>query len=135
MSDHHPEARREAARRHEELAASARRHEAEQAQQLIDDFVRRARERGIDPGPLQATLYSGRRVRTPLVGWYLNNAQTLAIGDDGRYYSLVTPGSVLARFTGVAVGPSEPSLVVGRGARDGESGDLTEFLERRLAQG
>ena len=31
--------------------------------------------------------------------------------------------------------PSPPPLIVGKGGRDGETGDLAEFLARRLAQG
>ena len=71
-------------------------------------------------------------MKTPLVGWYLNKAGTLAVDPQARYYMLVTAGSALARFTGVEVAPSAPTLVIGRGGRDGETGDLTDFLARAL---
>lgn len=124
--------RREDARRLHELAEAARRLEAEEAQSLIDAFVAGARDRGLRPEPLEATLYNGRRVRTDKQGWYLNKRRSVAVGDDGSYYSLVVSGGPMARFTGVKLEPSQPSLVVGRGARDGESGDLSEFLGRVL---
>lgn len=41
----------------------------------------------------------------------------------------------MARLTGVKLQPTDPPLVVGRGGRDGETGDLREFLDWRLAAG
>ena len=84
------------------------------------------------PEPLQATLLSGARVKTDQLGWYLNKARTLAVAPDGRYYQLVTSGGPLARFTGVKLRPAAPTLVIGRGGRDGETGDLADFLDRAL---
>lgn len=125
------ESRRQAdARRRHELAQAAAQAEAQAAQAHLDGFLARLREAGVEPEPLQATLLSGRRVKTGLVGWYLNASRTLAVAPDGSYYQLVTAGSALARFTGVTPPPSPPTLVIGRGGRDGETGDLTEFLER-----
>ncbi|MCE1175443.1 MAG: hypothetical protein LWW77_12690 [Propionibacteriales bacterium] len=118
------------AQRRQELADAAARAEAVAAQQQIDAFVAALRDAGAATEPLQATLLNGQRVRTPLSGWYLNSARTVAVTPDGRYYLLVTTGSALARFTGVHPEPSTPSLVIGRGARDGESGDLADFLQR-----
>jgi len=125
------ESRRQAdARRRHELAEAAARAEATSAQVQLDAFVRRMEAAGAVPEPLQAALLNGRRVKTGLVGWYLNNARTVAVAPDGSYYLLVASGSALARFTGVTLQPSPPTLVIGRGARDGESGDLADFLER-----
>lgn len=121
------------ARRRHELAAAAAAAEARAAQEQLDAFVARLESAGAAPEPLQATLLNGTRVKTDLVGWYLNRARTLAVTPDRRYYQLVTAGSVLARFTGVTVQPTSPTLVIGRGGRDGETGDLADFLARALA--
>lgn len=118
------------ARRRHELAQSAANAEALAAQQKLDRFVAELQEVGAAPEPLTATLLNGSRVKTGLVGWYLNKARTLAVAPDGCYYQLVTSGSALARFTGVTLAPSKPTLVIGRGGRDGETGDLSEFLDR-----
>lgn len=125
--------RRADARRRHELAAAAAGAEAREAQAQLDAFVARLGADRVRPEPLQATLLNGTRVKTDLVGWYLNKARTLAVAPDGSYYQLVTAGSALARFTGVKVQPSAPTLVIGRGGRDGETGDLADFLARALA--
>ena len=127
--------RAEEAARRAELAANAARGESKQAQILIDRFVAEARERGIAPHPLRATLYSGQSVKTDKSGWYLRKNQSLAIGEDGSYYVLTVPGGFRERLTGVKLKPSPPPLVVGKGGRDGESGDLGEFLRWRLDAG
>jgi hypothetical protein len=127
--------RAEEAARRAELAANAARGESKQAQILIDRFVAEARERGIAPHPLQATLYSGQSVKTDKSGWYLRKNKSLAIGEDGSYYVLTVPGGFRERLTGVKLKPSPPPLVVGKGGRDGESGDLGEFLRWRLDAG
>jgi hypothetical protein len=127
--------RAEEAARRAELAANAARGESKQAQVLIDRFVAEARERGIAPHPLRATLYSGQSVKTDKIGWYLRKNQSLAIGEDGSYYVLTVPGGFRERLTGVKLKPSPPPLVVGKGGRDGESGDLGEFLRWRLDAG
>ena len=120
------------ARRRHELAAASAQAEARAAQEQLDAFVARLRELGVSPEPLQATLLNGSRVKTDQAGWYLNKARTLAVAADGTYYQLVTTGSALARFTGVKLQPSAPTLVIGRGGRDGETGDLADFLARAL---
>lgn len=128
-------ARAEDAARRAELAAGARRAEAVRAQRLIDDFVVAAREAGIAPEPLQARLLTGQRVRTDRSGWYLRLDRSIAIGTDGGYYALMVPGGWRERFRGAQLQPSPPPMVVGRGGKDGESGDLSFFLDRRLAEG
>ncbi|MFT4296038.1 MAG: hypothetical protein QM582_11570 [Micropruina sp.] len=124
--------RHEDARRREELAAAALRNESIAAQVLVDEFVATAAERGLRPEPLRALLMDGSRVKSDQVGWYINKGQTLAIAPDGRFFQLLTTGGRLARFTGVKLSPTPPPLVVGRGGRDGETGDLKDFLERTL---
>lgn len=123
------------AARRAELAAGDRRAEAIRAQRLIDDFVREARRCGLEPEPLRARLLSGATVKTDKHGWYLRRDRMVAIGTDGGYYQLNVPGGWRERMRGARLAPSPPPLVVGRGGRDGETGDLNGFLQRRLAAG
>jgi hypothetical protein len=126
--------RAEEAARRAELAAAHDRAESRQAQVLIDRFVLDAKAQGLAPEPLRATLYTGQPVKTDKTGWYLRKNRSLAIGEDGAYYILTVPGGLKERFTGVKLTPSPPPLVVGKGGRDGESGDLSEFLRWTLGQ-
>lgn len=119
-------------------AAYARREAVESAQaaELVADFARRARERGLTSTRLTARSYHGRgRYRTRLRGWYLNPARTLAVGEDGQFYLMEASGGFWAWLVGVDVSPSPPRLATGVGARDGESVPLRTLLERRLAAG
>ena len=127
--------RAEEAARRAELAAAQERAESQQAQKLIDEFVAAAKAKGIAPGPLRATLYTGQSVKTDKVGWYLRKNQSLAIGEDGSYYVLTVPGGLRERISGVKLQPKPPPLIVGKGGRDGESGDLVDFLRWRLEAG
>lgn len=127
--------RAEEAARRAELAAGQQRGESAKAQVLIDQFVADARAAGLQPEPLRATLFNGRTVKTDQTGWYIRNNKSLAIGEDGSYYVLTVPGGWKERLRGVHLEPSPPPLVVGKGGRDGESGDLAEFLRWRLAAG
>ncbi|MBE9937819.1 hypothetical protein G8C60_01520, partial [Cellulosimicrobium cellulans] len=61
-------------------------------------------------------------------GWYLRRNHSVAVGEDGEFYVLSVPGGVRARLRGVAVEPSDPPLVLGKGGRDGESIDLADAL-------
>jgi len=124
--------RAEESARRAELAAAQERGESRRAQVLIDQFVLDAQARGLAPEPLRATLYSGQAVKTDKTGWYLRKDRSLAIGDDGGYYILTVPGGLKERFTGVKLTPSPPPLIVGKGGRDGETGDLAEFLKLTL---
>ena len=110
--------------------------EAAQAQVLIDAFVTEATRRGIEPHPLLAPGKDlrRRRYRTGLVGWYLSRDERVAVDTDGRYYVLRAMGTVRERLAGAQVEPMDPPLVVGRGARDGESIDLQRLLRRRLGE-
>ncbi|MFV0428374.1 MAG: hypothetical protein ACK5KO_02945 [Arachnia sp.] len=116
------------AQRRVELGQQAARREAAAAQQLIDEFIARAGELGVTPVPLKARTMSGHVVKTDKTGWYLRQNKSLAVGSDGAYYVLTVPGGWLERFRGVALEASLPSLQVGKGGRDGETGDLAEFL-------
>lgn len=123
-----PSERRRAAKARAELARQAERAEAARAQVLIDEFVAAAKAQGLEARPLKARTFDGRIVRTDKVGWYLRNNHTVAVDVDGNYYSLTVSAGFLDRFRGVALTPTLPPLVVGRGGRDGETGDLREFL-------
>lgn len=127
-----PSQRHEDARRRIELAESHARSESEKAQALIDDFMRRAHEKRIAPQPLLATTLTGHTVKTDKSGWYVRKNKSIAIGTDGGYYVLTVMGTFLNRIRGVRLVSTPPPLVVGRGGRDGETGDLVEFLERIL---
>ena len=120
------------ARFRDELAKSAARHEAERAQVLIDEFIWQATTLGIAPVPLRATTMSGHDVRTDKQGWYIRKNRSIAVGTDGCYYILTVPGGLLDRVRGVSLKPTPPSLQVGRGGRDDETGDLKDFLARAL---
>lgn len=122
------------ARRRQELAEAALRQESIAARALVQKFVAQASERGLRTEPLRAMLMDGRRVATGLHGWYLNKARSVAITPEGDFYSLLTTGSWLSRFTGVTLAPSDPPLVIGRGGRDGETGDLKDFLAAALRE-
>jgi hypothetical protein len=127
--------RAEEAARRAELAAAQDRAESRQAQKLIDGFVAAAKAKGIAPAPLRATLYTGQSVKTDKVGWYLRKNESLAIGEDGSYYVLTVPGGFRERLSGAKLKPTPPPLIVGKGGRDGESGDLADFLKWRLEAG
>lgn len=120
-----------------ELAASGARAEAERAQRLIDAFVAEATRRGIAPVVLRVTTSTGQRLRTDRRGWYVRRNETLAVGTDGAWYVLMLPfgAGLRERLRGVHLEPAQPSLVVGRGGRDGETGELSEFLQWRLDAG
>lgn len=110
--------------------------EAAEARRLVADFVRRASEHALPPVPLVARGFNGRsRYRTGLRGWYLKPDRSVAVGTDGAFYILSVPASLRARFTGATLVPSTPPLIVGEGARDGESVPLADLLARRLAAG
>jgi hypothetical protein len=117
------------------LAAAQDRAESVKAQALIDQFVKDAKARGLTPGPIRATLYTGQSVKTDKIGWYLRKNESLAVGEDGAYYVLTVPGGLRERLSGVKLKPSAPPLIVGKGGRDGESGDIAEFLRWRLEAG
>lgn len=119
-----------------EAAQRAAAKESAAAQSLIDRFVAEARERGVTPEPLVAHGPGGRgRYRTGLTGWVLTRDGTVAVDTEGRYYLLRATGGVRERLTGTRLEPTDPPLVVGKGARDGESMDLDRLLARRLEEG
>jgi hypothetical protein len=125
--------RAEAAESHARALQRTRAAETRRARALIAGFLDEVRHRGLQPEPLRATD-GRRRYRTGLSGWYLRRNQTAAVTEDGAFYLLGVPTSLIALATGVTLRPSEPPLVLGAGARDGESVDLADALARVLAQ-
>jgi hypothetical protein len=135
-SDESVQRRADRAARLNGLAEAKRNHserESAEAQVLVDRFVAAAKEAGLATEELKARPWSGGgRYRTGVEGWYLRRDKSIGVGVDGRYYLLATPKVPLGRWRTVSVEPSPPPLVVGRGARDGESIDLKDLLELRL---
>jgi hypothetical protein len=125
-------ARAEQAQIRLEMAQAQARREARRAQKLIDAFVAEAEARGIKPEPLRAQLFGGGTAKTDKAGWYIKADRSVAIGTDGGYYALSVPGGWRQRISGVRLQPSQPSLTVGRGGRDGETGELAWFLDVAL---
>lgn len=124
--------RAEAAKARLELAEAQARAESGAAQKLIDAFVVQAREKGLPSVELRATLMDGTPVRTDKTGWYLRVNHSIAVGEDGGYYVLTVPGGWRQRLFGAKLTPSPPPIFIGRGGRDGETGDLSFFLARAL---
>jgi hypothetical protein len=130
------EQRRRAIAGHAAALEAGRAAEAREAAALLDDFVRRAAERGLQPHPLSARTFDGRATyKTHVRGWYLKSNRSVAVGEDGEYYVLTVPASLRARFTGADLSPSTPRLIVGAGGGDGETVPLAQLLDRRLDAG
>jgi hypothetical protein len=110
----------------------AREAEHEKATALIRAAIEDWKAAGIPPVPLRAQPYKGSgTIRTSLVGWYLKKDHTVAVDTEGRYYVMRVDGGIVSRLRGADPRPTQAPLVVGRGARDGDSFDLTELLEMR----
>ena len=65
-------------------------------------------------------------------GWYLKADKSVAVGEDGKFYILTAPLTLAQRLRGVKPEPSPPTLILGKGGRDGEQIDLTEALTMRI---
>ena len=129
------EQQRATATAHADLLASRQRAESAAAREQIVAFLRRVQRFGPQPVELRAHSYDGKaRYKTPLTGWYLRRDETIAIDTEGNFYILTVPGSLSARFKGVTPVPSDPTLVLGAGGKDGESIDLSIALGRLLGK-
>jgi hypothetical protein len=127
------EERRQAAVEHAAALERKKAAESAQARELLAGFIETLKERGVEPEPLRAQVIgSNASYRTDLIGWYLRRNRSLAVDVDGNFYILGVPASLKSRVAGVRVLPSDPPLVVGQGARDGESMPLAELLRLRL---
>ncbi|MDO5662071.1 MAG: hypothetical protein Q4G40_05205 [Brachybacterium sp.] len=137
---HTPKAESSSADAREELIAgrqraldAERQDEHERATALIRDAVAAFREAGIAPYALRARPWSGgNSIRTGLVGWYLTKDRSVGVDEDGNYYVLQVAGGLVSRLRGETPSPYPAPMVVGRGARDGETVDLPDLLRTRL---
>ncbi|SHJ75803.1 hypothetical protein SAMN02745244_03187 [Tessaracoccus bendigoensis DSM 12906] len=127
--------RQRAALVRQQLTDANARAEAARAQVMIDQFLKDAEAAGLAPRPLKARTLDGHVVKTDKVGWYLRTNHSVALDTEGNYYSLVVPGGWKERLRGVKLQPTLAPLVIGRGGRDGETGDLKEFLAWTLSGG
>ena len=107
----------------ERVAARERGSDTEslKARQFVEDFVREAVARGLR--------------QTPRRGWYLRRNGSLAVDGDANFYVMSTATSFRALVSGAEVPPADPPLVVGEGARDGESMPIQDLLRIRLEAG
>ncbi len=127
------DARKEAAATHARELERRRQAESAQARAMIAEFVAEANRRAIAPVPLHARSYDGHlRFRTPLEGWYLRKNESVAVGTDGEFYVLSVPRKLTSLVTGARPEPADPPLILGKGARDGESLDLVDALKIAL---
>src|SRR5699024_2398961 len=125
--------RREVFEAKERALRAARDEEHAQATALLRDGVARFEQAGIAPVPLRARPYrGGGTIRTSLTGWYLKQDRSLAVDREGRFYVMRVDGGLRSRLQGATPEPGLAPLVVGRGARDGDTFRLEELLERRL---
>lgn len=125
--------RREVIQAQQNALEAQRREEHERATAIIRKAIEAYRAAGIEPIPLQARPFTGTgTIRTSLTGWYLKHDRTLAVDEEARFYVLRVPGGLLSRLKGATPEPSPAPLVVGRGARDGETFEIKELLQMRL---
>lgn len=113
-----------------------RQRESEQAQALVDRFVQDAVRAGLPTEELTARPWSGGgRYRTGIEGWYLKRDRSVGISREGDYHVLVVAPRRWGRWRTLRLDPVPPPLVVGEGARDGESVALETLLRIRLESG
>ncbi|QNN82139.1 hypothetical protein H3H54_13380 [Brachybacterium sp. Z12] len=125
--------RREAVEVKEQALHAARLEEHGKATAMIREAVERFRAAGVAPVALRARPFQGGgTLRTGLEGWYLKQDRSLAVDAEGHYYVMRVDGGLRARLRGAAPEPGWAPLVVGRGARDGDTFRLEELLEMRL---
>jgi hypothetical protein len=125
--------RRAAADAQARALAQREERDSARARAMLADFVQRARARGIAPEPLVVQGYGGKgSARSQVKGWYLRVDRSVGVGEDGEFYVLTAPLTVLDRIRGVTVGPTPPPLVIGRGSGDGDSIDLADAINRVL---
>lgn len=133
MSRSWAEQRTEAARLQAERLRERQDVEHARAEAMLARFVAAARAAGLATEPLVVVGYGGRgTARTPLRGWYLRTDRTAAVSDDGGFYVLTAPLSLLDRARGVRPEPKRPPLVLGAGGKDGDSIELSAALDRLL---
>lgn len=123
----------EAAKRRQVLLDAQEEAESKKAAEFLRRFVAEAEATGLQPEPLEAIGYGGKgRAKTNLEGWYLKADHTLAVDTDGNYYILIRDLNLLDRLRTQKMTPSPPPMILSKGARDGESMDLTAKLDQML---
>jgi hypothetical protein len=129
------EQRREAAAAQAEALDRRKAAETERARALLTDFIQKLQAAGVEPQPLRAPVVgSGTSYKTGLTGWYLRRNKSLGIDTDGNFYILGAQPSLKSLLFGVQVLPSDPPIIIGQGARDGESLPLKELLQHHLEE-
>ena len=106
--------------------------ESAQAAEYLTRFISAARRTGLDPEPLVVRAGDGKQAKTPYRGWYLKADKSVAVDEDGNFYILTAPLTLSQRLRGVRPEPAPPTLILGKGGRDGEQIDLTEALSMRI---
>ena len=125
--------RREAAAAHAAALERRKAGESAQAREQLVAFVQEMKNRGVEPEELRAQVVgSTTSYRTGVTGWYLRKNRSLGVDLEAKFYILGVPASLKSRLAGVRITPSAPPLVVGQGARDGESMPLAQLLSLRL---
>lgn len=125
--------RRELFAAKEEALHAAREEEHRRATTKIREAIDAFYDAGIDPVPLRARPYTGAgTIRTGVQGWYLKRDRSIAVDTAARYLVMRVDGGLRARLRGAAPEAVHAPLVVGRGARDGETFGLDELLQMRL---
>lgn len=125
--------RREAYQAHAAALDRQRAADTAKARELVQDFVNEMQRRGQRPGLLRARVPGTTTTyRTSIQGWYIRQNRSLGVSVAGDYYILDTARSMRSFIAGVDLEPSDPPIVVGVGARDGESMPLDQLLQRRL---
>ena len=118
---------------HRKAQEGRREQESAKAQVLVDRFVERAVDAGLPTEELMARPWSGRgSYRTGVTGWYVRTNHSIGVSREGGFYVLNVAPVRFGRWRTVRIEPSPPPLIVGEGARDGESIPLAELLELRL---
>ncbi|MDN6486618.1 MAG: hypothetical protein L0K34_03945 [Ancrocorticia sp.] len=132
MDESWQETRREHARLRAEQLEASRAAQSVEAQRMLDQFVRAAREASLATEPLVVKGYERGTARTPYRGWYLKNDHSVAVDPEGNFY--LPTASLCGRdgLRGIAPQPSAPPLVLGYGGRDGEVIDLADALDKLL---
>ena len=126
------EQRRQNARLQAERLREREATESAQAAEYLRLFIGAAHRTGLEPEPLHVRAGDGKQAKTPYRGWYLKADTSVAVGEDGKFYILTAPLTLAQRLRGVKPEPSPPTLILGKGGRDGEQIDLTEALTMRI---
>jgi hypothetical protein len=127
------EQRRAAAAAQADALARRDAQESAQARAMLQDFVVRAHERGLETVRLDVRGYGGKGVaRSQVHGWYLRLDKGVGVGEDGEFYVLIAPLSLLDRLRGVTLTPTDPPLIIGKGGGDGDTIDMANAIARLL---